>query len=156
MRAVTQAFGVTPMALYPHVKDKAGLLDGMLRRLLASLFESAPDMAEGAGWRERVRAFADTARRLSTGHPWVVTLIFSRPAVTPDAVGAIDLLYDALLDAGVSPAQVPRLERLISTYVLGWIASESGGRFGPGELDPRNRRGQLPEGALPGHGTVAD
>ena len=156
MRAVAQAVGVTPMALYPHVKDKAGLLDAMLGRLLGNLFDAAPAMAAGADWRTRLRAFADTARQLSAGHPWAITLLFSRPAVTPDAVATVDLLYDALLDAGVPPAQVPRLERLISTYVLGWIASESGGRFGPGELDPRGRRGQLPAGALPGHGAVAD
>jgi hypothetical protein len=47
------------------------------------------------------------------------------------------------------------MERLVGTFVLGWIASESGGRFGPGEVDPRGRRGRLPEGALPGHEAVA-
>ena len=156
MRAVAQAVGVTPMALYPHVKDKAGLLDAMLGRVMGNLSESAPAMSRGADWRERLRAFADTARRLSAGHPWAVTLLFSRPAVTPDAVATVDLLYGAMLDAGVPPSQVPRIERLISTYVLGWIASESGGRFGPAELDPRGRRGQLPDGALPGHDAVID
>jgi hypothetical protein len=70
-------------------------------------------------------------------------------------VATVDLLYTALLDAGVPPAQVPRLERLVSTYILGWIASECGGRFGPGVLDPRGRRGQLPAGALPGHLALA-
>jgi len=156
MRAVAQAVGVTPMALYAHVKDKAGLLDAMLGRLMASVGEAAPELAGDADWRERLRAFAHTARQLSAGHPWAVTLLFSRPAVTPDAVATVDLLYGALLDAGVPPSQVPRLERLVSTYVLGWIASESGGRFGPGELDPRGRRGQLPEGALPAHSAVID
>jgi AcrR family transcriptional regulator len=156
MRAVAQAVGVTPMALYPHVKDKAGLLDAMLGRLLANLSEAAPELSGADDWRIRLRAFADTARRLSTGHPWAATLLFSRPAVTPDAVTTVDLLYGALLDAGVPPAQVPRLERLVSTYVLGWIASESGGRFGPGAPDPRGRRGRLPEGGHPRHEALVD
>ncbi len=157
MRAVAQAVGVTPMALYPHVKDKAGLLDAMLGRVLGRLYEAAPVMAsQGADWRRRLRGFADTARELATGHPWAVNLLFSRAAATPDAAATVDLLYDALLDAGVPPSQVPRLERLISTYVLGWIASESGGRFGPGDRDPRGRRGRLPDGALPGHAAVAE
>jgi AcrR family transcriptional regulator len=155
MRAVALAVGVTPMALYPHVKDKAGLLDGMLGRLLGLLYEAAPALAEETDWRRRLRAFARTARTLSHGHPWAATLLFSRPAVTPEAVTTIDLLYAALLDAGVPPSQVPRVERLVGTFVLGWIASESGGRFGPGELDPRGRRGRLPQGALPGHAAVA-
>ncbi|NJP43590.1 TetR/AcrR family transcriptional regulator [Actinacidiphila epipremni] len=155
MRAVAQAVGVTPMALYPHVRDKAGLLDAMLGRLLSTVTQASPEMAGAADWRTRLRAFADTARGLSAGHPWATTLLFSRPAVTPDAVLLVDLLYRALLDAGVPPAQVPRVERLVSTYVLGWIASEAGGRFGPGTLDPRGRRGRLPEGGLPGHARVA-
>lgn len=155
MRAVAQAVGVTPMALYPHVKDKAGLLDAMLGRLLAQVYEAAPAMASGTDWRQRLRMFAHTARSLAIGHPWVAGLLFSRPAVTPDAVTTIDVLYGALLDAGVPAAQVPRMERLVGTFVLGWIASESGGRFGPGDVDPRSRRGRLPEGALPGHEAVA-
>ena len=154
MRSVAQAVGVTPMALYPHVGDKAGLLDAMLGRLLALVYDAAPALGGAADWRERLRLFAHTARSLSTGHPWVTGLLFSRPAVTPEGVATVDLLYAALLDAGVPPSQVPRLERLVSTYVLGWIASESGGRFGPDGLDPRGRRGRLPGGALPGHDAV--
>lgn len=154
MRSVAQAVGVTPMALYPHVGDKAGLLDAMLGRLLGSVYETAPALSGAADWQERLRLFARTARSLSIGHPWVAGLLFSRPAVTPDAVTTVDLLYEALLDAGVPASQVPRTERLVSTFVVGWIASEAGGRFGPGTLDPRGRRGQLPEGALPGHDAV--
>jgi hypothetical protein len=56
----------------------------------------------------------------------------------------------------VPDAQVPRVERLVSTFLLGYAASMAGGRFGPGELDPRGRRGQLPDGALPGHDRLAD
>lgn len=156
MRAVAQAVGVTPMALYPHVKDKAGLLDAMLGRMLGRLYEEAPELADqNADWRTRLAAFAHTARTLSTGHPWVTALLFARPAVTPDAVRTVDFVYTALLDAGVPHNEVPRLERLVSTFVLGWIASEAGGRFGAAELDPRGHRGQLPDGALPGHAALA-
>jgi hypothetical protein len=37
----------------------------------------------------------------------------------------------------------------------GYAASETGGRFGAGRVDPRKRRNQLPEGALPGHTRLA-
>lgn len=155
MRAVAHAVGVTPMALYPHVGDKAGLLDAMLGRLLSTVAQGAPDLAGAADWRTRMRAFAGATRGLAAEHPWAASLLFSRPAVAPDAVALVDLFYRALLDAGVPPAQVPRLERLVSTYVLGWIASEAGGRFGPGTLDPRGRRGRLPKQDLLGHSAVA-
>ncbi|MFE9310267.1 TetR/AcrR family transcriptional regulator C-terminal domain-containing protein [Streptomyces sp. NPDC006706] len=84
-------------------------------------------------------------------HPWAVHLLFSRPAVTPDAVRAVDTIYTALIEAGVPEPEVPRLERLISTFVIGFAASEASGRFAPGTPDPRSRRGRLPDSELPGH-----
>src|SRR5262249_55285430 len=65
------------------------------------------------------------------------------PSVTPDAVRATDVIYQGLLDVGVPPAQVPRIERLLSTFVLGFAASEVNGRFSTGTLDPRGRRAQF-------------
>jgi AcrR family transcriptional regulator len=147
MRAIAERTGVTPMALYPYVGSKAALLDGMVGRLLVDLIpgDAGPD------WRQRLRALARAARGLVHRHPWAATLLFARPAVTADAVIAVDAIYAALLDGGVPDEAVVRVERMFSTLILGYAASEVGGRFGPGELDPRGRRGQLPEGALPAH-----
>jgi hypothetical protein len=50
---------------------------------------------------------------------------------------------------------VPRLERLTSTVILGYAVSEANGRFSTGTANPRARRGQLPEGDLPGHHALA-
>ncbi|MES4908051.1 MULTISPECIES: TetR/AcrR family transcriptional regulator [unclassified Streptomyces] len=165
MRAVADRVGVTPMALYRHVSDKAALLDGIAGRLLASLLppderevragEGEGRAAEPRAWDERLRGLAYACREVARRHPWVAHLLFSRPAVTPDAVRAVDVIYTALVDAGVPDREVPRLERLISTFVIGFAASEASGRFAPGTLDPRGRRGRLPEGELPGHGRLA-
>ncbi|MFC1429981.1 TetR/AcrR family transcriptional regulator [Streptacidiphilus sp. N1-3] len=152
MRAVAERVGVTPMALYPHVGSKAALLDGMVGRLLGDL---VPAMEAEGEWPALLAAYARQARVMVARHPWAVNLMFGRPAVTPEAVRFVDAIYTALLAAGVPPAQVPRIERLVSTFMLGFAASEAGGRFGPGTLDPRGRRGQLPEGVLPGHAALA-
>ncbi|WP_405086935.1 TetR/AcrR family transcriptional regulator [Microbispora sp. NBC_01389] len=153
MRALAERVGVTPMALYRHVSDKAELLDGMVGRLLAGLLP--PDAGKGQAWHERLTALGYAVRAMARRHPWAAGLLFSRPAVTPDAVRVVDLIYTALVDAGVPDREVPRLERLISTFVIGFAASEASGRFGTGSLDPRGRRGRLPEGELPGHGRLA-
>ncbi|MER6241786.1 TetR/AcrR family transcriptional regulator [Streptomyces griseorubiginosus] len=158
MRALAERVGVTPMALYRHVKDKAALLDGMVGRLLSALLPT--DGADGAlageepTWDQRLNALAHACRAVTQRHPWAAHLLFSRPAVTPDAVRAVDIIYLALVEAGVPESEVPRLERLISTFVIGFAASEASGRFTPGALDPRGRRGQLPAGELPGHSRV--
>jgi AcrR family transcriptional regulator len=161
MRAVAERTGVTPMALYPQVGSKAELLDGMVERLLTELVpaEAAPAAdADGQDWRVRLRALAHAFRKLAHGHPWAATLLFSRPSVTPDAARVVDLVYTNLLAAGVPPSEVPRVERLVSTYMIGYVASEVGGRFVSGELNPRARRGLVQagrEGALPGHAALA-
>lgn len=148
MRAVARRVGVTAMALYPHVASKDDLLDGMVGKTLT---EMLPHVHTGGDWRERLHSFARAARKLARQHPWGATLLFSRPALTADSAQVVDLIYTLLLDAGVPPAEVPRLERLVDTLVLGFAASEVGGRFGPGVVDPRERREVLRGQPLPGH-----
>jgi AcrR family transcriptional regulator len=169
MRAIAERVGVTPMALYPYIGNKTALLDAMLGHLLGQLQPAragaaAADRASGGGrasggsgggtWRELLGAIARTARAVVTAHPWAAELVFARPAVTPDSVRTVDLLYVALLEAGVPAAEVPRLERMLSTVVIGFAASEAGGRFGSRD-DPRSFRGILPDGTLPGHAQLA-
>jgi hypothetical protein len=71
-----------------------------------------------------------------------VPLIFARPAVTREAALVIDAVYQLLLDAGVAEAQVARVERMISTFVIGYAISETGGRFAANE---RARRAMDPD-----------
>ncbi|MEU8004541.1 TetR/AcrR family transcriptional regulator [Catellatospora sp. NPDC049111] len=147
MRAVAARVGVTPMALYPYVGNKDALLDGLVDLLLAELLPAA---ATPGAWDVRLRAIAHAGRALAHRHPAVYPLLLSRPAITPDAVRLVDALYGALLAAGVPPAQVPRLERLVSTYVLGYAVGEITGRFAP--ADPRRHaRAQAAGGAAPSH-----
>ena len=147
MRAVARRVGVTAMALYPHVSSKDDLLDSLVGRLLAEL----PLPGPGTPWRDRLAAIAAAARSLAHRHPAAMPLLFSRPSVTPDAVAVVDAIYQALIDAGLPLAQVPRFERLVSTFVLGYGISEVGGRFTAGAVNPRGLRAQLEGAELPAH-----
>lgn len=161
MRAVARMVGVTPMALYPHVGSKTELMDAMVGQLLARLAQAQPPVTgqaadqAGSSWRDRLSALGHAARKLAHEHSWAATLLFSRPAVAPDAVRVVDLIYQLLLDAGVPGSQVPRLERLVSTFILGFAASETGGRFKAVPPAQRGRRGHLPEGTLPAHSRLS-
>src|SRR5216117_2399273 len=53
----------------------------------------------------------------------------TRPAVTPTARVVRDAVQAALREGGLPEAEVARAERLISTAVLGFAASEASGRF---------------------------
>ena len=125
MHAVAKRLRVTPMALYRHVDDKNALLDGLVYLLLTEY----PVPPASGPWDERLTALAagirDTARR----HPAVFPLLLTRPAVTPAARMARDAVHAALRESGVPEANVARIERLISTAILGFAVSEATGRF---------------------------
>src|SRR4051794_1979492 len=125
MRAVADRLGVTPMALYRHVGDKQQLLDGLVERLLQEL----PLPAEGLPWQERLTGMAWALRATARRHPDVFPLLLRRPAATPGALRVRDAVYTALRAAGAPEPDVPRIERMLSTFVLGFAASEAGGRF---------------------------
>jgi AcrR family transcriptional regulator len=148
MRAVAERVGVTPMALYPHVGSKAALLDGMVTAILRDL---SPLSRAEASWEDRLIDLARAGRAMTQQRPWVAMLMFSRPSIEPDAARVTDAVYQALLDAGIPDADVPRLERMLTTFVIGYGASESAGRFRTGWLDPRGWRGQVPGQPLGAH-----
>lgn len=147
MHAVARALHVTPMALYRHVDDKNALLDGLVEQLLTeyqlpadhngaadnraaggATAEGAEEPAAGP-WDERLVALAAGIRATARRHPAVFPLLLTRPAVTPAARRVRDAVQAALREGGVPEAEVARTERLISTAVLGFAASEAAGRF---------------------------
>ncbi|MGW4963677.1 TetR/AcrR family transcriptional regulator [Nonomuraea sp. NPDC004186] len=137
MRAVAERVGVTPMALYGYFRNKDELLDGLVGRLLDRLAPGDP----GQTWQERLGAVAWATRRLAREHPSIFPLLLLRTSATPDGVQVVDQLYQALLDAGVPEADVPRIERLVSTFVMGFALSEVSGRFSDASREIRLSRG---------------
>jgi AcrR family transcriptional regulator len=134
MQAVATSLKVTPMALYRHVEDKADLLDGLVEGLLTQI--ELPD--PGLPWEDRLRAIGRSTRALARSHPNVLPLLLTRPAVTPAALRAREAVLSALKDAGFGEEDARRSERLLSTAVLGFAASEAAGRFrglSPATLD---------------------
>jgi AcrR family transcriptional regulator len=125
MHAVAQRLGVTPMALYRHVDGKQALLDGMVERLLTGY----PLPPADTPWADRLTGMAEAIRSTAKRHPAVFPLLLTRPVVTPAARAVRDYVQAALREAGLAAADVARAERLTSTAVLGFAASEAAGRF---------------------------
>jgi AcrR family transcriptional regulator len=124
MGAVATRLNVTPMALYRHVADKADLLDGIVELLLT---EFPPPPA--GSWADQLAAMAVAIRASAQRHPSVFPLLLQRPATTSRARLARDSVYSALQEAGVDVARIEQAERLVSTAILGFAASEAAGRF---------------------------
>jgi AcrR family transcriptional regulator len=125
MGAVADRLGVTPMALYRHVGNKADLLDAIVESLLMEI--AVPDAR--LPWRQRLAAVARAARDSARRHPDVFPLLLQRAANTPGGRRVRDAVCAALRDAGLPDDQVLRVERLLSTFVMGFAVSEASGRF---------------------------
>jgi AcrR family transcriptional regulator len=134
MQAVADRLGVTPMALYRHVANKADLLDGLVECILLEVPLPDPD----AEWPDRLMALSRGTRAAALRHPQVFPLLLQRAAVTPGARRTRDAVYGALRQAGLDEEDVVQLERLLSTAVLGFAASEAGGRFAAHSVEQLN------------------
>lgn len=156
MRSVAERVGLSAMALYPHVSSKEALLDGLVDLLLAEQLPVVAALPAGSDSWTRLRAMAQGVRQLARRHPSAFSLLLARPSVTTDALRVTDGIYQVLVEVGVPSADVARVERLVSTFVLGFAASEVNGRFSKGTLSPRGRRAQLEEDAIPAHYRLAE
>ncbi len=125
MAAVAERLAVTPMALYRHVANKADLLDGLVGRLLT---EFPPPSGE-LPWPQRLSVLASNVRVSARRHPSVFPLLLQRPATTKESRATRDAVCTALAESGVSEDKVAQMERLVSTAILGFAASEVAGRF---------------------------
>jgi AcrR family transcriptional regulator len=152
LRAVAQRVGVTAMALYGYFPDKDSLLDAMADRVVGNYFPG-PSLAL-AGWRDRLAAGAELTRLVAREHPSLIQYAFTKPAETPYTMRAVEFTYQALLDAGVPHAEIPRLERFVSTFVMGWALSEASGRFAH-RMSRQERRKLLGLDEMPARDRVA-
>ncbi len=126
MQAVADRLGVTPMSLYRYVADKADLLDGIVERLIDEARPPDPSSPP----QEQLTAIGREIRRVARRHPTVFPLLLQRPATTPISRRARDRVVELLEEMGIPSPDAARGERVISTLVLGFAASEAAGRFG--------------------------
>lgn len=124
MRAVAERVGVTVMALYRHVSSKEALLDGLVGRVLAEV-----QIPSDGPWEQRLHALAGEVLALARRYPTVVPLLLTRVYVAPEAIAVVEAVYAMLSDAGVPTDQVPRVERFISTFLLGYSVSAASNAF---------------------------
>jgi TetR/AcrR family tetracycline transcriptional repressor len=97
IRRLGQELGVTPMALYWHVKNKEELLDAMGDRLFD---EMVIDAAAGPSWHEKLRAVVETLLSALRAHPSVRDLAFRRVLVCDAGRELTEITLANLREAG--------------------------------------------------------
>lgn len=124
LRRLAGDFGVTPMALYRHVKDKDDILSSVLSRLLAqALFP-----ATSSNWQRYLRAYSDGLRRLLLENGGLVRVILKPKALEAAALDAMEVALSTLRESGFSSSQAARLFTSINSFTIGsalWQAMRS-------------------------------
>jgi TetR/AcrR family tetracycline transcriptional repressor len=115
LRRIAATLGVTPMAIYRHVRDKGHLLDLMADRLLTELDPASP---ESSSWQEALRRVAASLLAVVQAHP-AAPFLLSRPFVSPSALRVTETMLAILDRAGFGPGESVRLVQVLTGMVLG-------------------------------------
>src|SRR5262252_9044984 len=120
LRRLATELGVTPMALYRHVKDKQDLVNAMYEAVVED-FDFQADVRSGTKWTTRLR---QSMLKMIALH--------DRPVALPLAIAysgsgspAIWRLFenglDILVDAGFTRREAVQVNRILTTLVAGYV-----------------------------------
>jgi AcrR family transcriptional regulator len=115
LRRLAASLGVTPMAIYRHVRNKSHLLDLMAERLLEDIDTAADDTTT---WQDRLRRLLGSYQAVAAAHP-AAPFLLSRPFVSPSEPPVTEALLAIFHDAGFDARHSARLLQVISGMVLG-------------------------------------
>ncbi|MGE5460514.1 MAG: TetR/AcrR family transcriptional regulator C-terminal domain-containing protein [Solirubrobacterales bacterium] len=147
MRALGRELGVDPMAVYHWVPRKNALLD----LIVEAVFREIPLDAEmpPGGWRKEfgfaASVFRDTLRR----HPNALSVLATRPGVSPAAMAPAEFAMGILREAGFSAADAMYGVSAMSSLVIGLVLAEVGIEPAWRYEDRANLLGQLPAEDFP-------
>jgi TetR/AcrR family tetracycline transcriptional repressor len=155
LRRIAQELGVTPMALYRHVRDKQDLVNAMTEAVLAGL-DATTGIRADMPWAERLRRYIDNYKEQLDARPLALPLSIAYSAEGPPSFWRVleDLLA-ILLDAGFERREAIVLIRMISNLLAGYLLLLQQGtpvdapQLDPHQLDLMRRRFALSQMSLP-------
>jgi AcrR family transcriptional regulator len=117
MPRLGERLGVTAMALYRHVSDRADLESAVVELVLSDLAVADDSEHAVATWMHRVRAHW-------LEHPWLGSLLGSSTSLNPSWVAALEHLARALERAGLPDDEVARELVRITRTTCGIVIQE--------------------------------
>jgi AcrR family transcriptional regulator len=133
MRRLAGELDVVPMALYKHVRDKAELLDAMIDAVIAEIPSPDPALA----WKPAVRTRILQARVVLLAHPWLRSVMETKPAPTPTVLAYMDSTIAVFLSGGLSPDLTHHVMHALGSRIFGFsqeLFTESAGTPVPPEV----------------------
>ncbi len=155
LRRIAQELGVTPMALYRHVRDKQDLINAMTEVVLEGM-DAVPAVRADMAWTERLRLEIENYKEQIDARPLALPLSIAYDGEGPPSFWRVlERLLAILLDAGFARRQAIVLIRMISNLLAGYLlllqqGTPSGATpLDPHQLDLLRRRFALAQMSLP-------
>jgi TetR/AcrR family transcriptional regulator, tetracycline repressor protein len=133
-RRLAADLGVTPMALYKHVRDKRELLAAVRERMLGEI--ELPPLGDGSRWMQEMREILLLMVVVLRRHPTIAPLAFEGLLDGEAGLELCERLLTLLTQAGFAPEQAIRLPPFISSSLVGLVAMQpadtapvTGGQF---------------------------
>jgi len=121
MRRLADRVGVTPNALYTHVRGKADLIDGLIDQVYAGL---TLELDQSGDWTQQLTTLSQAIRAHLLSHPAVVPYALQQPGLGPHSLRLGEAIYNVLRPAGFSDQAVVGTVYALLTYILGFVALE--------------------------------
>lgn len=138
MRALADAVGVTPMALYNHFDSKQELLAAVADHVIAA---AAFDGGH-ADWRDQLSHCFHALRELCLRHPGLPGLLEKEGAAPASVSAPMEVALRALRRAGLDNVDSLRSYFLLIAFTLGQAGYQTRGPFAG--LEPQRRVSAAP------------
>lgn len=136
LRRLASELGVTPMALYRHVRDKQDLLNAMTEAVLEG-FDLTVGFEPSMSWTERVRRALLNFREQMETRPLALPLSIAYSGAGPPSFWRMtEDLLGILLGAGFERREAIVMIRVVSNLVAGYLLLMRQGMPEVAELDP--------------------
>ena len=124
MRRVAAALGTGAASLYRYVATRDDLLDLMTDSTAAEYELPAPS----GDWQADLLELAYQAQRIMRRHPWLPTLVITRPTLGPHGIDVLEHLLDVLADHPAEPARKLEAFALLNALTALYVQNESAAR----------------------------
>jgi TetR/AcrR family tetracycline transcriptional repressor len=126
-RTLAARLGVTPMALYRHVRDMDEIVAALVDGLLVTV--GLPD--PGLDWGEWLERAAWSLRDLFLEYPRALGLFNRQPVTTEAARARLGAAVGVLARSGFTAGDATRAYAAVHTYTIGFCSLEAGRRRAP-------------------------
>jgi len=122
MRKIADVLGITPMALYRHVKNKNDLLVQLLDHSVAAMPQ--PELPSDPV--QRVVVLVVWMHSGLSRHQWVVRLLAEGDLIAPSILWVLEEIYGALMGYGLDLPVAADVFRVVWRFVIGDLTERMG------------------------------